>query len=478
MIEYNLELLNQNHLADSFFCLDRNDPTIGFAYDATRIYGPVYPADSSVLDEPSISSSSPPFLNQTDSLPLKLLVGSHLAKYLRHKLEQQKGYTATVGICTNKLLSKLVGNVNKPKNQTTLIPPYQSTPERESNVTRFVDAHDIGKVPGIGFKLAQKIRARVLGSSPILDRGLVYPGIKESVTVRDVRLFPGMGPEMLEDILAGPGSQKGIGGKVWGLFNGVDPSDVGKAKSVPSQISIEDSYLRLDTFEELKKELIMLAGSLIRRIHADLSEQDPDATEEVCDTSARKWLAHARTLRLSTRPRPPLNPDGTRSRTFKRISRSGPMPSFVFTFNQNVETLAERLVDEALLPAFKQLHSERSGWNLSLVNVAATNMTETAADSKDSSGRDIGRMFRKQDDILKEWRVVDEDEATDDVEFVEAAEEPSQPERAFHRGRNALEEDTWDTKEDMSASAKRCPLCGADVPVFAHVAHNRYHSMV
>jgi DNA polymerase iota len=468
MIEYNLPFLNYNDLSHSFFCLDKDDPTVGFAFDASAIFGPTYPPDchdtAMELTPGGAAGSAVP----NDELRLRLLLGSHLARYLRHKLETQKGYTATVGIATNKLLSKLVGNVHKPRNQTTLLPLYPQAKTEESNVMAFMDAHDIGKVPGVGFKLAHKIRARILGRTPAFQEGLFYGGTQEAVTVRDVRMFPGMGPEMLEEILSGPGSQKGIGGRIWDLINGVDETDVGKARRVPSQISIEDSYTRLDTFEQVKKELLMLATSLIRRMHADLTEEE-DFDMPEAGQSQRKWLAHPRTLRLSTRPRPPLNPDGKRSRSVNRISRSAPMPNFVFNLNETDGSLAERLVQEALIPAFRKLHPEKSGWNLSLVNVAVTNMAETPAETKDSEGRDIGRMLKRQNEVLKDWRVVDREPLSED--------DPIIPNASRNESDGSPYQGTWESDDSADDSTHICEICGNMMPLFAAAAHDRYHSM-
>lgn len=463
MIDYNEALLNHNNLSQSFFCLDQNDPTVGFQYDASEPFGPTYPSTNDAVS------------GQEPRLYRRLVLGSHLARYLRHELESEKGYASTVGISTNKLLSKLVGNLHKPKSQTTLLPSYGSSPISDSNITTFMDAYDIGKIPAVGFKLSQKIRSRVLGREPIFDDGLVYGGTKEDVTVRDVRTFPGMGPEMLEDILSGPGSQKGIGGRIWGLLHGVDDTAVSQARKVPSQISIEDSYIRLDTMEEVKKELIMLSTSLFRRMHLDLMEDDDidaDASEQ--GPSRRRWLAHPRTLRLSTRPRPALNPDGTRTRSFNRISRSIPMPTFAFSLTENYHALAERLVLDSLLPAFKKLHPERSGWNLSLINVAVTNMAETAADTKDSEGRDISRMFRKQDDVLKEWKVADVDIAPNMHEV-----ENSRVENAadIAAGVDIATSPSWESDEEAEEVMAFCNRCQVSVPSFALVAHERFHEM-
>lgn len=174
MVDYNVDLLNHNALSSSFFHLDRNDPTVGFLFDASCISGHTFPTGSpqAVGLSTSTTASLTPALGK---LYLRLLLGSHIAQFLRHQLEEHKSYTCTVGVSTTKLMSKLVGNLNKPRGQTTLVPPYEwSLDTGESNVTRFLDAHDIGKVPGIGFKTAQKIRQYVLGRPAAFHAGLVY----------------------------------------------------------------------------------------------------------------------------------------------------------------------------------------------------------------------------------------------------------------------------------------------------------------
>ncbi|KEF57558.1 uncharacterized protein A1O9_05476 [Exophiala aquamarina CBS 119918] len=476
MVDYNMELLNPHDLVHSFFCLDKVDPTIGFEYDASRVFGPTFPK---VAASPETATAS------DTQLSLRLCLGSHLARHLRHGLESDKGYTSTVGIATNKILSKLVGNVNKPKNQTTIVPPYESIRQVDSNVTQFLDDHDIGKIPGIGFKLAHKIRSHVLGRAPDFDQGFVYGGTKESVSVRDVRSHAGMGPELLEAILGGPGSSKGIGGKVWDLIHGIDDSEVGKTKRVPSQISQEDSYMKyLHTFEQVKEQLTLLSERLIQRMRMDLLEDDEDDEDwghEKGLGTRRRWMAHPRTLRLSTRPRPPPGPDGTRARTFHRISRSGPMPNFVFSLNERTLVLAERLVGETLIPMFRKIH-ETNGWNLSLINVAATNMAETAAETKDSEGRDIGKMFRHQDELLKDFRVTVESDLIQGLpsRVPEASSVECGSSGIDASNANlALDEvaEGWDSEDSDRSYVERCEYCQACVPVFALAAHHRYHEL-
>lgn len=410
IVEYNISILNKNNLKDSFFQISKDDPTAGFSFDATAIAGHSYPAE--YAEECADGG--------VDDLTLRLRLGSHLALHIRHQLEQQKGYTSTVGIATTKLLSKLVGNLNKPKGQTTLVPPLEALDECQSNVTRFMDDHEIGKVPGIGYNLAKKLRKfykrKQVGPDSMNDDS------KEPVTVAELRNHPDVNAEMLEQLLAGPGSAHGIGSKIWSLLHGVDDSEVSSARPAPKQISIEDSYIRLDNMSDLLKALTALSRSLIIRMRVDLlastddfeaadhtPEDDEQESREIKPPTVanKRWVAHPKSLRLTTRPRLPLQPDGTRVHSFKRSSHSIPLPNFVFNLNESIDALAEKLVKEVLTRMFRKLHPEKTGWNLSLINVGVTNMAEAAGNSRTANGRDISNMFRRQEDVLKDFRVTD-----------------------------------------------------------------------
>jgi DNA polymerase iota len=442
-----------------------------------------------------------------DPLHLRLLLASHLAHHLRSRLEAEKGYTTTTGISTNKVLAKLVGNVHKPNAQTTLLPPYlPSDGDATDNVTQFMDTHEIGKIPGIGFKIAQKIRAHILQRPAAFDTGLVYGGTKESVTVRDVRLHSTMGPETLERLLGGTGVPHGTGTRVWDLLNGCDNTSVSLARQVPTQISIEDSYIRLDTLAEVARELSDLATSLLTRMHADLLEDEDDEEEELQEHTPKRWLAHPRLIRLSTRLRPPADPDGGRNRSFARISKSAPMPRFVFNLALPIETIVERLLPETLLPLFKRLHPEKSGWNLSLVNVAATNMSD-AASEKGGVGRDIGKMFKRQDGVLAAFRIDGEVRPESEVIPKRCIDGPGMHGQEV-RGRNDevpgehamiiqtpiygksgsediptssqqpdLSEEGWQSEDEemIDVDSYTCEMCGAIMPLFAMFAHERFH---
>lgn len=220
---------------------------------------------------------------------------------------------------------------------------------------------------------------------------------------------------------------------------------------------------------ELLQELGALTRSLLGRMRIDLLGDDDDCESGEGETAGptKKWLAHPKTLRLTTRPRMPLQPDGTRVRSFKRISHSSPLPTFVFHLTDSIDQLADRLVRDHILPMFRKLHPEKSGWNLSLVNLAVTNMAETAGNSKTANGRDIGGMFRRQDEVLKDFRV------TDTIDL----EESNKTDVGTKEVPEAEDEDQdngWDDEETEGLVC--CGECGMRLPGFATAAHARFHS--
>jgi DNA polymerase iota len=128
-------------------------------------------------------------------------------------------------------------------------------------------------------------------------------------------------------------------------------------------------------------------------------------------------------------------------------------------------------VKETLIGMFRKLHPEKAGWNLSLVNLAVTNMAETAGNSKTANGRDIGNMFKRQEDVLKDFRVTEDAEAAEDIVWEAGAEwtkhekeEKEEPET----------NDDWDNGEEEE-DGEVCEDCGMRLPSFAMVAHRRFH---
>ncbi|KAI3341438.1 hypothetical protein F4824DRAFT_448884 [Ustulina deusta] len=560
VVAYNRELLNARALGASFFQLDRRDPVKGFAFDASRFCGCLQPGAEKANGGGGV-------VDLEDPLCVRLMLASHLAGYLRHKLDEDFGYTSSGGISTSKVLAKLAGNVNKPNNQTTLL-------ARDDAVAAFMDAHSIRKIPGIGSRIAQLMEEHLL-SRPAKQRDREG----NNLTVGEARRHPGMSSELLEQILDRPGAERGSGEKVWNLLHGVDASEVKEASDVPTQISIEDTYMSrpLQTSAEVTRELHAIATSLIRRMRVDLTEADmhPTTQRELTTgpsaAAAPRWLAYPKTLRLSTRTKPkqgiPVSSStsGASSRevevpNFSRSSRSAPLPSFVFQFSPqssittspappspsrstsapapapssplSCEELASRLVTESLLPLFRRLHPSRGGgWNLALLNVCVTNMVLVARDETAvAPGRDIGRMFRTQEDKLREWTVYDtssppsplaaaaaaapasaspnnviagavdgsvdgyameeqQQEEGEERELVRAGDEEDEEDAQFPRqvamsgdssGSGMVDEgdddDIWE-EEQAESDSHRCQICGHGIPAFAMSAHERFHAM-
>ncbi|KAL4808384.1 hypothetical protein BDV18DRAFT_134847 [Aspergillus unguis] len=470
LVMFNVGLLNANDLGNSFFCLDMKDPTVGFGFDARVVCGHTYP------DAGAGSVQHGSGLSENDSqLYIRLLLASHLAGYLRAQLEEKKGYTATAGISTSKLLAKVVGSTHKPNGQTTLLPPYASKEGNDgSNVLNFLDSHEIRAIPGIGSKLSRKISSYIAAKDE--------SKAEEKVTVRDVRSFPGMGPPLLDKVLGGPGAPRDIGVKIWGFLHGVDNTQVGEARDTPTQISIENSYGHLDTFEAVRKELLLLSASLIRRMRTDLTESYSDeatsnASQRLKSPEASKeklrWLARPRTLRLSTVPRPVPGSDTTQLRGSSRISHSAPLPQFVFNLDDSVDALAERLVRESAISMFRKLHRDRTSWNLRVLNLAVTNMAEVAGDAKHNSGRDISKMFQRRE-TEEEHKDAN---STTGPSPVQLSGEHVSPTPLSLPAASGL----WESDGDSDGEVERmpcvpCTICGAMIPHFALVAHEVYHS--
>jgi DNA polymerase iota len=137
------------------------------------------------------------------------------------------------------------------------------------------------------------------------------------------------------------------------------------------------------------------------------------------------------------------------------------MPGFVFQLNEATSVLADKLVEEALVPMFRKLHHEKAGWNLSLINVAATNM------------------FRRQDEVLRDFKVTVQPENVDEAptSYTTVTGEPSPEslgELSAAEGESGM---GWESDDSDSQLLERCDLCHSAMPAFALSAHRRYHEL-
>ena len=471
-VSYNVELLNRNALDQSFFCLSRSNPELGFPFDATSFSGCVWGAD----DEPD---------PEAHTLRIRLLVASHLAYYLRMKIEGE-GYTTACGISTNKLLAKLAGDKNKPQNQTTLLALTQPA------LLSFLDPLPLRKIPGIGAKTT------ALLESSLLNNSLSPPDLPDPLTTGALRTSPSTSLASLTTLLSTPGADKSLPTRIWGLLHGADPSPVKPARDLPAQISIEDSYGRAGLAggrTAVLRALEGLAVSLLRRMGVDL-----------WDGEGKRWRGWPRTVRVSVVAGGAGEADGDGwEGGWKRVSRSGELPGWVLhdiaVANGGagrVEEAAGRLVREVLGPLFDKLvpgltasatggkggegHSRPHGqgqgegeggaWSVSVLNVCVTNMVGGEAEGASGMG-DIGEMFRRRGvekvavaemsdaaDVEEGWQEEDDDGVSDTWDDYLAGGD-----NTFHADGNS------------TTNSSRCLRCHRLIPAFALLAHERYHAL-
>lgn len=158
----------------------------------------------------------------------RLMLGSHLASKIREEIFKQTSLTCSVGVSHNKLLAKLVGNMNKPNSQTVLAPMAATTYLAELN--------DLRTITGIGSKTASRIQEE-----------LSINTIEELQNCDMERLKKKFGIEMaqrLKDMSLGNDTSS------------VKPS--GKPKSVGCEDSCKPISIRADAEEKFRVLLVRL----------------------------------------------------------------------------------------------------------------------------------------------------------------------------------------------------------------------------
>ncbi|KAF8466243.1 hypothetical protein BDZ91DRAFT_763353 [Kalaharituber pfeilii] len=473
-----------------YFRLSKEDPAKGFLFRWNHLPAHTYPSSDTIDLQPEIQDHSGDSLeysqcstsdNPSSHLYKRLFLAVHLSHYLRTQIHNIFNYTSSAGISTSKLTSKLVGSVNKPNKQTLLIP---------SATQHFLDTHEIGKVPGIGYKTAQVLRGEVLGLPNLASAGLnaeeIYSGkIRTPVSVYDARQKLN-----LESICRAIGSRD-LAGRIWGWLHGIDRSAVSQASVVPSQISIEDTFkgLHVGTKKgEIEKVLLGLVGKLVGRMLKDLVDGDEDGS----GGSGRRWIAYPRTFRLSIRPRDAMVQWGA------RISRSTALPRYVFSIGSakgmSMQTVVERLVREVAVPLLRRtcvgLGGE-GGVVLQLVNVAVVNM----GDGEVGPMGDVREMLRGGKKRRREEEEEEEEEVKGESSTIFGGDwDRGSGNEMWSRSDGSdddddrdedLSGDSGDGDEDMQMTmggslggdGVDCPRCGAWVMMFAVEAHARFHEM-
>ena len=82
-------------------------------------------------------------------------------------------------------------------------------------------------------------------------------------------------------------------------------------------------------------------------------------------------------------------------------------------------------------------------------------------------------MLRKQEDVLKDFRVVEvSDERMEDVENHETLPVST----TLATPDDDLDGGLWDDEDHDGMMTEFCSSCGSHIPAFAMVAHQRFHS--
>ncbi|XP_016409438.1 DNA polymerase iota isoform X2 [Sinocyclocheilus rhinocerous] len=276
--------------------------------------GHVYKHESMVVDEENA----------------RLAVGSVIAAEMRQAIFSTLGLTGCAGIANNKLLAKLVSGTFKPNQQTTLLP--YSTAELMSSLTGLI------KVPGIGYKTREKLKALGL------------------VSVRDLQLYS------LPDLVREFGEVTAK--RIQNLACGIDDSPVTPA-GPPQSLSDEDSFKKISTLEEVQKKTEELLTSLTERMHKD----------------GRRPHTFRLTIRRYT----------VTNRWFSRESRQCPIPNHT---GLKITCGSSEAVPQLLGLSMKLFHKmldTREPFHLTLLNVCFSNLQ-----AKSSSKSSIASFFTQK----------------------------------------------------------------------------------
>lgn len=80
-------------------------------------------------------------------------------------------------------------------------------------------------------------------------------------------------------------------------------------------------------------------------------------------------------------------------------------------------------------------------------------------------------MFRRQEKVLKDWKVETSTDAT-------AMDSQLDVRDAFTFANHGAEDnDQWQSDDDMPQTEDICMTCGFPVPQFATAAHDRFHAL-
>ncbi|KAM8960927.1 DNA polymerase iota [Pelodytes ibericus] len=263
-------------------------------------------------------------VNMADVAHLRIAVGSHIAAEIRAALRARLDLTGCAGVAASKLLSKLVSGTHKPNQQTVLLP--------ESSTSLINSLNHVKKLPGIGYKTAQRLESMNLSSIP------------------DLQACP---LSVLEKAFGKAAAQR-----MQMLSRGQDNSPV-TPSGPPQSLSDEDSFKKCSTVLEVKMKMEELLGNLLKRLSKD----------------GRR----SHTLRLTIRQYSPTN------KWFNRESRQCPIPSHVIQHMGADDKDIISPLTELLMKLFEKMIDVKMPFHLTLMNVCFSNL-KASSSSRNSMG--------------------------------------------------------------------------------------------
>lgn len=250
----------------------------------------------------------------------QMAVGSQIAAKMRERLRESLGITGCAGIAWNKLLAKLVGEQNKPNDQTTLLPGSEGK--------LMLSLGNARRIPGIGHSMNKKLEAlgiitiADLQTAAFSDLEKVF-GLQAASTMRNSSF-------------------------------GIDKTPVSKT-GPPKSMSDEDSFKSCTSLIDAKERMYGLLKSLLGRLEKDGRIPLTVRLTVRKYSSTQKWL---------------------------RESRQGQIPTAVTDkIAKGIFDLSDHLM-EVLLVLFDKLVDVKKPFHLTLINVCLANFQAKSTQSE------------------------------------------------------------------------------------------------
>lgn len=216
----------------------------------------------------------------------RLAIGTQIAQQLRDTLYRELGITTCAGIAHNKMLAKLAGQLNKPNNQTVVVP----TRARDL----MLELRELRSIPGRDTKIIwlPYNYYRYLTVSLHLRSGI---GQKTESLLKEMRVDAIDGLQVAEQnalvLKFGPEMAKKL--KDWSL--GVDLTPVRSSNYRPKSIGLEDSCKPLTVRQDIEHRF---RGLLVRLVNQVMDDGRVPVTIKV---TLRKYDAIKKTSHRETK---------------------------------------------------------------------------------------------------------------------------------------------------------------------------------